>query len=516
MFDNMTQQKRLIIAIVLSMLFFIGYDFLIPKPNQTQKPVQSEEISVANPISNAKPLQSMEVAKSEKIIAEIIGKHFDAKINENGEISNFILKDERFLSDKNEAIDLIDKNASLYPLAIAFYDSEFNKEFNKIPFSANKSKLSEEEELVLTKDVNGVVVSKTIKFKEDGFYQVNISFSDNKLRDYVITPGERPNVLADTLTVHGAMIYKNDDTKTDYEDGDIKVNDERTENDAVIAAFSDRYYTSTFYNFEKPFKVVLKNHKDLSVGYIVASGNETFNAYIGPKEHKILESVNEKLTNVVEYGWFTFIAKPMFAFLSFIHSHVGNWGWSIVILTIVVRICLTYPTYKSMVSMQKLKVLAPKIKEIQEKYKGNPQKMQMHMMELYKKHKANPLGGCLPILIQIPIFFAIYRVLLNAIELKAAPWALWINDLAIHDPYYILPIYMGATMFLQQVITPMTIQDPTQAKIMKFLPLIFVIFFINFPAGLTLYWCVNNTFSLVQQWFVNRIFSQKEVKNANN
>ncbi|MBT0879173.1 membrane protein insertase YidC [Campylobacter sp. RM12640] len=514
MFDNMSQQKRIIIAVVLSMVFFIGYDFLIPKPVVTNtQQIQKQEVS--NIQTKTQNIGDIKAIKTNNIIASVNNEHFDVQINENGEISSFILKDERFLNETNEAINLVDKNTTLYPLSMVFYDSEFNKEFNNTTFKANKSSVNIGEELVLSKDVNGVIVNKIITFKENGFYQVKITFSDNKLRDYVITPGERPNVLADTLTVHGAMIYKNDDTKVDYEDGDIKSNDERVETDSIIAAFSDRYYTSTFYNFEKPFKVVVKNHKDLSVGYVVASGNDTFNAYIGPKEHKILEAVNEKLTNVVEYGWFTFIAKPMFAFLSFIYSHVGNWGWSIVILTIVVRICLTYPTYKSMVSMQKLKVLAPKIKEIQEKYKGNPQKMQMHMMELYKKHKANPLGGCLPILIQIPIFFAIYRVLLNAIELKAAPWALWINDLAIHDPYYILPIYMGATMFLQQVITPMTIQDPTQAKIMKFLPLVFVIFFINFPAGLTLYWCVNNTFSLAQQWFVNKIFANKEGKNAN-
>lgn len=512
MFDNMSQQKRLIIAIVISMIFFIAYDFLAPKPVPTQQVVQNNEIkSIQTSTVNQAP-----IIKNEKVISIITNEHFEAKINENGEISSFILKDERFLSDKKEAINLIDKNTNTYPLAMVFYDTEFNSSFNKIPFTASSFNVTSNRELVLTKDVNGVIVSKIINFSDNGFYQVKINFSDNKARDYVITPGERPNVLADTLTVHGAMIYKSDDTKVDYEDGDIKANDERVETDATIAAFSDRYYTSTFYNFEKPFKVILKNYKDLSMGYIVGSGNETFYAYIGPKEHKILEAVNEKLTNVVEYGWFTFIAKPMFAFLSFIYSHVGNWGWSIVILTIVVRICLVYPTYKSMVSMQKLKILAPKIKEIQEKYKGNPQKMQMHMMELYKKHKANPLGGCLPILIQIPIFFAIYRVLLNAIELKAAPWALWINDLAMHDPYYILPIYMGATMFLQQVITPMTIQDPMQAKIMKFLPLVFVVFFINFPAGLTLYWCVNNTFSLAQQWFVNKIFANKEGKNANN
>ncbi len=511
MFDSMSQQKRIILAVVISMIFFIAYDYFVPKPQIKDTNTQT---SINQQIVEQPKLEVI-TKKSEKIIAEVIGEHFHASFNENGEIVSFVLKDERFLSENNEAINLIDDKANLYPLAINFYDSVFNDEYNKTPFVANKDKIGINEDLVFSKTINNVEVTKTIKFNEDGFYTVNINFSDNLNRDYVITPGQRPNVIADSYTVHGAMIYKNDDTKVDYEDGDIKPKDERIENEAVIAAFSDRYYTSAFYNFDEPFSVYLKSLNELSVGYIKASGNKTFSAYIGPKEHEVLKKVNEKLTNVVEYGWFTFIAKPMFSFLNFLNSHIGNWGWAIVALTIIIRILLFPLTYKSMVSMQKLKILAPKIKEIQEKYKGNPQKMQMQMMELYKKHKANPLGGCLPILIQIPIFFAIYRVLLNAIELKAAPWALWISDLAVKDPFYVLPIYMGATMFLQQVITPMTIQDPTQAKIMKFLPLVFVFFFITFPAGLTLYWCVNNTFSLAQQWFINKIFAQKEAKNEN-
>lgn len=513
MFDNMSQQKRIIIAVVLSLLFFIVYDFIVPKP-VVNKPVANTN-NTSEVIEKKLDLDIKDKSK-ENVIATISDEHFNVLINDRGEIISYELKDKKFLKDDSEGINLVDKNALLFPLAINFYDSEFNDLFNKTPFVANKDMLKTNEELVLTKNINDIVVTKVIKFKDNGFYEVKVNFSDNKDRDYVITPGQRPNVIADSYTVHGAMLYKNDDTKVDYEDGNIKANVQEVEENIMISAFSDRYYTSTFYNLDKPYKVILKNLNGLSVGYIVAKGNEIFNGYIGPKEHKVLEKVDSRLTNVVEYGWFTFIAKPMFSFLSFLHSHINNWGWAIVVLTIIIRIILFPLTYKSMVSMQKLKVLAPKIKEIQEKYKGDAQKMQMHMMELYKKHKANPLGGCLPILIQIPIFFAIYRVLLNAIELKAAPWALWINDLALHDPYYVLPIYMGVTMFLQQIITPMTIQDPTQAKIIKFLPVVFVFFFISFPAGLTLYWCVNNTFSLAQQWFINKIFAKKEAKNENN
>ena len=156
--------------------------------------------------------------------------------------------------------------------------------------------------------------------------------------------------------------------------------------------------------------------------------------------------------------------------------------------------------------MQKLKELSPKVKEIQEKYKGDPQRMNAAMMELYKKHGANPLGGCLPMLLQIPVFFAIYRVLLNAVELQGAPWILWIDDLSRMDPTYILPILMGASMYFQQKMTPTNFTDPMQAKVMQFLPVIFTFFFITFPSGLVLYWFVNNLFSILQQFIVNKQF----------
>jgi YidC/Oxa1 family membrane protein insertase len=241
-------------------------------------------------------------------------------------------------------------------------------------------------------------------------------------------------------------------------------------------------------------------------------GNFSAKGYIGPKDYKTLKAIEPSLVDTIEYGWFTFIAKPAFLLLDWLYSFIGNWGFAIVALTIIIRIVLFPLTYKGMVSMNKLKELAPRMKEIQTKYKGDPQKINAHVMELYRKHGANPMGGCLPILIQIPIFFAIYRVLLNAIELKGAEWILWINDLAELDPYFILPILMGITMYIQQHITPTNFTDPMQEKIMKFLPLIFTFFFITFPAGLTLYWFINNLCSIAQQMVVNKIFERHKAK----
>ena len=178
----------------------------------------------------------------------------------------------------------------------------------------------------------------------------------------------------------------------------------------------------------------------------------------------------------------------------------------------MIRLVLYPLTYKGMMSMQKIKEISPQIKEIQAKYKSDPQRMNAAVMDMYKKHKANPLGGCLPMLLQIPVFFAIYRVLLNAVELQGAPWALWITDLSRMDSYYVLPILMGASMYYQQKLTPNNFTDPMQEKVFKFLPIIFTFFFLTFPSGLVLYWFVNNLFSIGQQFIVNAQF--KNAKDA--
>jgi YidC/Oxa1 family membrane protein insertase len=267
------------------------------------------------------------------------------------------------------------------------------------------------------------------------------------------------------------------------------------------------------YGFSKDTNIIVERDKNNNpVAYFEALPTMNFNGYIGDKDFKTLKAINPVLTNAIEYGWFTFAAKPLFLLLLWLHGIFGNWGWSIVALTIIIRIVLYPLTYKGMVSMQKIKEIAPKIKEVQAKYKGDPQRTNAAVMDMYKKHGANPLGGCLPMLLQIPVFFAIYRVLLNAVELQGAEWALWIHDLSRMDAYYVLPILMGASMYYQQKLTPNNFTDPMQEKVFKFLPIIFTFFFITFPAGLVLYWLVNNIFSIAQQFIVNQQF--KNAKDA--
>ncbi|MDO4674142.1 membrane protein insertase YidC [Campylobacter sp.] len=519
--NNILQQKRILLAVVLSFVFFVVYDyFFIPKKplgveqNITQNhnatsSIEAPQISSATK-QNLNPQQGVNSSKS---IAKIESEYFQAELDSLGRISSFYLKDEKYQNEKGERINLISQTSDLRPLELRFSEAQINEEAYKTPYTADNASLfidaNSSKTIKLTQNLSQLRVEKILTFHPNGNYEVEVRLSKNT--PFFITPGSRPDVAVDAYTVHGALVLDGKDTIHTFEDEDVK-NDEKIEQAFIASAF-DRYYASFFYNFDRPLNIIIsKDDKHNPQIFAFAHNNFKAGAYIGAKEHSLLRAIDERLDDVVEFGWFTFIAKPMFAFLNFLHQYIGNWGWAIVVLTLIVRVILFPLTYKSMISMNKLKDLAPKMKEIRERYKGDPQKMNVQMMELYKKHGANPMSGCLPILLQIPIFFAIYRVLLNTIELKAAPWDFWIHDLSVMDPYFILPILMGATMFLQQLITPMTIQDPIQAKIMKFLPVIFTFFFITFPAGLTLYWFVNNLCSLAQQWVINKIFAKEHHK----
>ena len=225
--------------------------------------------------------------------------------------------------------------------------------------------------------------------------------------------------------------------------------------------------------------------------------------YVGPKDQDALEALSPGLELVVDYGWLWFIAQPLFWCLKFIQSYVGNWGISIILVTIIVKAAffqLSAAAYRSMAKMRKF---TPEITRIRELHGDDKQRMSKEMMDLYKREKINPLGGCLPILVQMPVFIALYWVLLESVELRQAPFILWINDLSVKDPYFILPLLMGVSMYIQTSLNP-TPPDPMQAKIMKWMPVAFTVFFLWFPAGLVLYWVCNNVLSIAQQWVITR------------
>ena len=225
--------------------------------------------------------------------------------------------------------------------------------------------------------------------------------------------------------------------------------------------------------------------------------------FVGPQEEKILESLYPGLELVKDYGWLTILSKPLYWLLYELYRVIGNWGWSIVALVVVLKIAFYWLNSQAYKSMGKMKAINPKIMEMRERLKDNPQQMQTEMMRIYREEKVNPLGGCLPIMVQIPFFIALYWVLLSSVEMRNAPWVGWIHDLAAPDPWFILPLLMTATSMFQTWLNP-TPPDPIQAKMMWFMPLAFSVMFFFFPAGLVLYWLSNNILSIAQQWMINK------------
>ncbi len=232
----------------------------------------------------------------------------------------------------------------------------------------------------------------------------------------------------------------------------------------------------------------------------------TAQLYAGPEIAKNLKAIAPHLEMTIDYGWLWFISVIIFWLMQQIYMIVANWGWAIVLVTVCIKLLFYKLSASSYQAMAKMRNLQPKIESLKERYGDDRQKLSQATMELYRKEKVNPLGGCLPILIQIPVFIALYWVIIESVQLRQAPWILWIHDLSIKDPYYILPIVMGLSMLLQQKLNPPP-PDPTQAKVMMMLPIVFTILFLNFPAGLVLYWIVNNGLSILQQWYIMRKFN---------
>ncbi|MDV7210828.1 membrane protein insertase YidC [Azotobacter beijerinckii] len=276
-----------------------------------------------------------------------------------------------------------------------------------------------------------------------------------------------------------------------------------------------QHYFVTAWIPSKDDSNLVQTRKDSQGNYIIgftgpvlnipagASGETVSRLYAGPKNQKQLAALSPGLELTVDYGFLWFIAQPIFWLLGVIHALLGNWGWSIIFLTIIIKLAFFPLSAASYRSMGRMRAVAPKLQALKEQHGEDRQKMSQAMMELYKKEKINPLGGCLPILVQMPVFLALYWVLLESVEMRQAPWLGWIVDLSIKDPYFILPIIMGATMFFQQTLNP-TPPDPMQARVMKLMPIIFTFFFLWFPAGLVLYWVVNNCLSIGQQWYITR------------
>jgi len=518
----MSPNQRLIVAVVLSIVFFVGYTAIFPPAEPTVPNKSATTKTVAKNDSKKDITQQVEevaghaIADEEKAssthssdIVTVKNDKFILKIDTLGRIASKELLEDKFRNADDLHAQVIPAKGTK-PLYIRFADDVINNAAITTPYSANVSEVTLADKPVtvtLTQKLPTLTVTKVLTFYADGHYDAKISLSKD-VRHYVYL-GDRPQVSKKLMAVAGALIYTGDDVAHIIEDGDAE--GRQIFSDVQLASSFDQYTAIILYGFKKDTNVIVERGRDDNpVVYFDARQSETIHGYIGPKEHKVLKAIDPVLTNAIEYGWFTFAAKPIFAVLSWLHGIFGNWGWSIIALTALIRAILYPLTYKGMVSMQKMKMLAPKLKELKAKYGKDPQKLNAMTMEMYKKHGANPLGGCLPMILQIPVFFALYRTLLNAVELQGAPWILWINDLSRMDPYYVLPILMGASMFLQQRMTPNNFTDPMQEKVFKYLPVLFTFFFVTFPSGLVLYWFTNNLFSIAQQYMVNQQFKNAE------
>jgi YidC/Oxa1 family membrane protein insertase len=295
--------------------------------------------------------------------------------------------------------------------------------------------------------------------------------------------------------------------------GDLKEDPVVYSQDIVWTSFQTKYFLTVVVPTEKTVeKVKIFRDNDaienmLETPYFTLQGGERrqldYLVYIGPKEPEQLQAAGHQLDKVVSFGFFNILAQPLFIVLTFFYGFFKNYGVAIILLTVLIKIIfwpLTHKSYSSMKSMQKLQ---PEMQKLRDKFKNDKERLNKEMMSLYKTHSVNPLGGCLPMLVQIPVFFALYQVLLNSIALRHAPFAFWLTDLSAKDPYYITPILMGASMFVQQKMTPTT-ADPMQAKIFMMMPIVFTFMFLNFPSGLVIYWLVNNLLTILQQYFIHR------------
>ncbi|MDN5734469.1 membrane protein insertase YidC [Psychrobacter celer] len=387
----------------------------------------------------------------------------------------------------------------------------------------------------LTYKKDGVTITKTFTFTQDK-YPIDISYqiqnaSNNAWqgqmfaqlkRDDSKDPGMSDKGALSMATYLGGAWGTPDDPYNKLKFGKFNDGELTTTSDKGWVGIVQHYFVSAWTpdNFTGKF-FSRETGNDYFIGFnsqpvnVAPNKQVTLNAtlYAGPKVQSELKEVAVGLNQTVDYGLLWPISKILFAILDGIHKVIGNWGWSIIVLTILVKIALMWFSNKSYYSMAKMRAIAPKLQALKEEHGDDRMKMSQEMMAIYKEEKVNPMAGCLPILLQMPIFLALYWVLVESVELRHAPWILWIQDLSAMDPWFILPLLMGASMFVQQQLNPQP-ADPMQAKVMKFLPIIFTAFMLFFPAGLVLYWTVNNLFSMTQQYIVNRKVEEEQKRRT--
>ncbi len=559
--------RRVFLSIVLSFIILFGYQYFFVKPvaqknQQPQAQQQQRSVSPAGQKEQAgKQFQPQKSLKSAPAPAPApvpepqptvptIAVDPDARniaietplytaviAEQGGGFKHFILKKYSTELDRASGNMELVPDTGLNELPIMF--SLQNSIGNDLPvFQADKEKINmgggADAQTLTMKAVfpSGLILTRTLTFHADS-YIVDLNYQ-------VSNTGTEPVQISPTLSLNSTPFAHGSGTSRYLFRGPAAYVNEKlieikpkklTDGPQVLqgniswTGYEDNYFINAVIPLTKGSHMVTIGGSESRVRTVVSEGivsvqpksaaTYAYKMYFGPKKLSILKTVDHNLAKAINFGWFDVLAKPMLWLLNFLNSYIGNYGIAIIIVTILIKLAFWPITQKGMKSMKNMQKLQPKVAKLKEKYKDDPAKMNQEMMALYKTYKVNPVGGCLPMVIQIPFFFALYRVLMAAIELRHAPFMLWINDLSAPDrlmvgfdiPYIhgipVLTLLMGASMYLQQKMTPTT-ADPTQAKVMQFLPVVFTFMFINFASGLVLYWFVNNLLSILQQQLINR------------
>lgn len=510
--------RNTVLAIGLSAIVILVFQFFFapkPAPQTQSQTTTTETVEKTAPAAAEAPAETVEApAPVPAALPAVESKTFDVTTNfvkyTFNEVTGNIKSAE---IDRYHGRDLTD---------VGFSSGNSDVIFANVPFitaySSDVKKNNGTTTLTFTGQQGEVVVTKKYQiFDKDYLIKGTVTFTNTGDRTLTVPfkSGVGANAVdgfeGDRYTFQGPLMFNGKKLKKEKAE---KVDENVVVDKPVWVGYMSKYFMAGVAQEYDTGVISPKN------GSAEVTGNRElklnpgerqevkFAIFAGPKEYDLLKSYGLKFEKSIDFGIFSFIAIPMLKFLKIIYAGVGNYGFAIILLTVVIKV-LTFPlTQKSMVSMKKMSSLGPKMAEIKEKYKGDKEKTNAATMELYKKEGVNPLGGCLPMVLQIPIFFALYKTLLLSIELQGAPFIFWINDLSLKDPYYITPVIMGATMFLQQRMTPSTATDELQKKIFTFMPLIFTFLFLTFPAGLVVYWLTNNILTIAQQYVINKKLAQ--------
>ncbi len=544
--------NRVIIAVVLSMLVLVAWSFLFPTPPppvQQPAPTQQQEAAAPAPGQSAEPLGQVEATP----VTPVEGKEviidtplYKAVLSSaGGVLTSFQLHQyQQSIEPGSPDVDLIGPAQVKGPLGVMVDRKATWKigawgepmDEDGQPFEERVLEAGENATVVITGEVEGLRLTRRLTFSADS-YLVRESLQVANISQAALQPGIRFTMAAASLTdeddsyhLTRVAYYDVDGLHEESDTDDLATEGVLVGDGVYWGGVMSNYFLLAITSGDIPVDQevapgvgsgFLANYEDSIYRTVVdeplepvqAGGETTLQVayYLGPKSEKALAGAPNGLTAALDFGWFDVIAKPLLIPLNLFHEWTGNYGMAIILLTVVIKIIFWPLSQKSYKSMNEMKKIAPLMQKVREKYKDDRQKQQQELMNLYKTYKVNPASGCLPMLLQIPVFIGLYQALLNSIQLRHATFIeyipftdiIWLADLSAKDPFYITPIVMGASMFLQQKMTPMA-GDPLQAKIMMFLPLIMTFVFLNFPAGLVVYWLTNNVLSIAQQYWMLR------------